>query len=1028
MKKLKNIVLLIFLSAWKIHSANNFPLKVAAGKIVYEQDEKGNRIIDFSYCGYHQSNDSIPLVNNVIYIPHTESNASASIQRAIDRIASLPPDSKGHRGAVILAPGVYELDKSIIINTSGIVLRGSDKKQTILKKTGYDRGSTIYIRAKRDAILQDTATIINCYIPVNAQSFQVSRQNLFRVGDRIKITRPSTAQWISSISCNIFGGGIDALGWKPGDVDIVWDRKIVSVNGNTIIIDAPITTAIDAKLGSGIVTRYFHPERISESGIENLTLISEYNQKNQKDEDHCWNGISVDNAENCWIRQVDFRHFAGSAVILQPTTKQITVEDCRAYQPVSEIGGHRRIVFYTLGQLNLFQRCYSEHGIHDFAAGYCAAGPNAFVQCQTYLSKSFSGSVGSWASGLLFDIVNIDGNNLSLKNLEQDKNGTGWNAANSMLWQCTASRIDCYSPAADATNSAYGSWAQYNGNGNWAESNNHVQPRSLFYAQLAERLKIDVSKRAKLLPVSTDASSSPTIEMAARMAEESRKKVLTLEEWIDLSEIKPSSSTVNIKFSLDEPRPMRIKEYRPEIGIKNGKITVDNAMITGGKLEVPWWNGKLRKKNILSSKPHITRFVPGMEGFGLTDYIDSVITFMQNYNIAVLEHNYGLWYDRRRDDHQRIRRSDGDVWAPFYEQPFARSGEGTAWDGLSKYDLTQPNQWYWMRLKEFCSKARKKGILLYHQHFFQHNILEAGAHWVDSPWRTVNNVNNTGFNEPINFAGDKRIFVADDFYDVNHPVRRALLRNYIRMCLDELSNYENVVHLISQEYTGPLHFVQFWLDVIQEWQTETGKNPLIALSCTKNVQDAILKDPVRSKLVDIIDIRYWHYKDDKTIYAPEGGKNLAPRQHARLEKVGRVTFAEAYKAVKEYRDLFPDKAVTYYAQNYPEMNWAVFMAGGSCPSIPVKDIDFLTDAAQMTITNVNNSEYYSIENTEKGIIFFTTSKFKSSFSLPKGKYEIRTFDTKNGQQMNKTVQINCKGNYLPLVNSDTAMIWWFKKL
>jgi hypothetical protein len=1028
MKKLKNIVLLMFLSIWQMHSANYFPLKVVAGKIVYEQDEKGNRIIDFSYCGYHQSNDSIPLVNNVIYIPHTESNASASIQRAIDRIASLPPDSKGHRGAVILAPGVYELDKSIIIHSSGIVLRGSDKKQTILKKTGFDRGSVIYIRAKRDAVLQDTATIINSYVPVNAKSFQVSRANLFRVGERIKITRPSTAQWISSIGCNIFGGGIDALGWKPGDVDIVWERKIASVNGNTITIDAPITTAIDAKFGSGIVTRYIHPERISESGIENLTLISAFNQKNQKDEDHSWNGISVENAENCWIRQVDFRHFAGSTVVLQPTSMQITVEDCRAYQPVSEIGGHRRIVFYTLGQLNLFQRCYSENGIHDFAAGYCAAGPNAFVQCQTYLSKSFSGSVGSWASGLLFDIVNIDGNNLSLKNLEQDKNGTGWNAANSMLWQCTASRIDCYSPATDATNSAYGSWAQYNGNGNWAESNNHVQPRSLFYAQLAERLKADVSKRAKLLPVSTDASSSPTLEMAARMADESRKKVLTLEEWIDLLEIKPSSSTVNIKFSLNEPRPMRIKEYRPEIGIKNGKITVDNTLITGGKLEVAWWNGKLRKKNILSSKPHITRFVPAMEGFGLTDYIDSVVNFMQTNQIAVLDHNYGLWYDRRRDDHQRIRRSDGDVWAPFYEQPFARSGEGTAWDGLSKYDLTQPNQWYWMRLKEFSSKARKKGILLYHQHFFQHNILEAGAHWVDSPWRTVNNINNTGFNEPVHFAGDKRVFVADDFYDVNHPVRRALLRNYIRMCLDELSDYDNVVHLISQEYTGPLHFVQFWLDVIEEWQTETGKNPFIALSCTKDVQDAILKDPVRSKLIDIIDIRYWHYKDDRTVYAPDGGKNLAPRQHARLEKVGRVTFTEAYKAVKEYRDLFPDKAVTYYAQNYPEMSWAIFMAGGSCPSIPVKDINFLTDAAHMTRTNVNKEEYYSIENPEKGIIFFTTDKFKSSFSVPKGKYEIRTYDAKNGKQINKTIRLNCNGNYLPVVNSDIPLVWWFKKL
>jgi len=180
--------------------------------------------------------------------------------------------------------------------------------------------------------------------------------------------------------------------------------------------------------------------------------------------------------------------------------------------------------------------------------------------------------------------------------------------------------------------------------------------------------------------------------------------------------------------------------------------------------------------------------------------------------------------------------------------------------------------------------------------------------------------------------------------------------------------------------------------------------------------------------VDVIDIRYWHYKDDGTIYAPEGGKNLAPRQHARLEKTGKITFAEAYRAVKEYRDLYPEKAVSYYAQNYPEMSWAVFMAGGSCPSIPVKDSDFLSASVQMKAPSIQNSEYYSIENTEKDMIIFTNNKVKNPFSIPKGKYEMRIYDAKNGRQINKTIRINCNGNYLPVVNSDTSMVWWFRKL
>lgn len=57
------------------------------------------------------------------------------------------------------------------------------------------------------------------------------------------------------------------------------------------------------------------------------------------------------------------------------------------------------------------------------------------------------------------------------------------------------------------------------------------------------------------------------------------------------------------------------------------------------------------------------------------------------------------------------------------------------------------------------------------------------------------------------------------------------------------------------------------------------------LSTTKDVQDAILTDAKRASVVDI-DIRYWHYKTDG-IYAPGGGKNMAPRQHMRKMKAGK---------------------------------------------------------------------------------------------------------------------------------------------
>src|SRR5205085_2748180 len=201
--------------------------------------------------------------------------------------------------------------------------------------------------------------------------------------------------------------------------------------------------------------------------------------------------------------------------------------------------------------------------------------------------------------------------------------------------------------------------------------------------------------------------------------------------------------------------------------------------------------------------------------------------------------------------------------------------------------------------------ADQKGLVLLNQHYFQHNIIEAGAHYADFPWRPVNNVNNTGFPEPPPYAGDKRIFMAEQFYDETNKTRRPLHRAYIRQCLDNFADNNGVIQTIGEEFTGPRHFVNFWIDVISEWEKEKKKKPLIALSVTKDVQDSVLKDPSRSAVIDIIDIRYWHYQADGRTYEPKGGQSLAPRQHARLLKPQRSSFEQVYRAVKEYRTKFP---------------------------------------------------------------------------------------------------------------------------
>lgn len=1005
-------------STHSVSAQKYLPLSIEKGKLQYTPDSLGNRIPDFSYCGYRAGESAIPDVPVKVVVPVKAGDATLRIQSALDYVASLPANN---RGAVLLQPGEYEIAGQLVIRASGVVLRGSGMN-TVLKGTGKDRLTLIQILGEGSRQTGVEQKITDSYVPVGAKTFQVNGN--FKKGDKVIVRRPSTAEWIQLLGAGHFGGGITALGWKPGQRDIFWDRTITAVNNNTIELDAPITTALDEQYGGGFIASYTWPGRISEVGVENLRCISEYNTANPKDEEHRWMAITIDHATDAWVRQVVFQHFAGSAVYVAATSKRITVEDCKSLAPVSEIGGQRRNTFFTAGQQTLFQRCYAEFGYHDYGTGFCAAGPNAFVQCESYKAYSFSGGLDSWASGVLFDLVKADAQALSFKDRNQDGNGAGWNAANSMFWNCSAARIDCYQPPS-AQNWAYGAWAQFAGNGFWYESNATIQPLSLYYAQLADRLGTDISKRVQLLRYETNATSSPTVAQAAELTAIAKQPQQTIAQFIDEAPQRQSipvqAKGVKTIDDIGVKKPVVSNVMAPAMQVQNGWIVRGNAVLTGNRAEVPWWSGSARPYALAKAKPAVTRYVPGQTGWGLTDDLDALTDSMKAKGQVALEQNYALWYDRRRDDHERVQRMDGDVWAPFYELPFARSGKDTAWDGLSKYDLTKYNHWYWQRLQQFAQLADQKGLVLVHQNYFQHNIIEAGAHYADFPWRTANNINNTGFPEPPNYAGDKRIFMAEQFYDVSNPVRRALHRAYIRKCLDNFTGNTGVIQLTSAEYTGPLHFVQFWLDVIKEWENETGKNALVGLSATKDVQDAILADQERAAVVDIIDIRYWHYQQDGSAYAPGGGQNLAPRQHARQLKPKRSSFEQVYRAVKEYRDRYPGKAVMYSGDSYDNAAWAVFMAGGSLAGIPhVADPGFLAAASTMHPAG----PYRLTNGKNEWIICTDSSAVQCELN---GSYRVKWIDAGTGKLIGKEQKI--KAGKTVTLNSPKQgrVVCWIRK-
>lgn len=474
------------------------------GKLVYWQDDKGNRIPDFSNCGYRGGGVAIPDVPVKIELSPPEGDATAAIQQAIDTVSALPPDAEGRRGAVLLKKGIFRVGNPLVIKTGGVVLRGqgSGEEGTVLLATSRTQHTLVEIgglpadggkEAPRE--LKGTRrAITDDYVPVGARTITVTDAGGFKPGDTVIVQRVSTAAWIHELGMdNIPPGSPNRklVQWEAGSKDLNFDRVITAVRGNQIEVDAPICNAIER--GTGSIYQYEMPFRIAEVGVENLRGDSLF--ANPTDEKHGWIFLSFNAVQNGWVRDVTSVHFGKSCVSVERPAKWITIEESACLDPISVVKGERRYSFCINGQLNLVQRCRTKQGRHDFVTNGTIPGPNAFVNCVAEEALSASGPHQRWAVGMLFDNVTVQGHNLEILNRGFKGTGHGWSGANSVMWNCTAKQIICESPPT-AQNWAIGviSEEKPKGNGYWDSVGSPVSPPSLYFAQLHERLGPDAVK------------------------------------------------------------------------------------------------------------------------------------------------------------------------------------------------------------------------------------------------------------------------------------------------------------------------------------------------------------------------------------------------------------------------------------------------------------------------------------------------------------------------------------------------------
>ena len=430
-----------------------------SGHLVYTADANGNIVPDFSAVGYRNSEAPIPTVGVVITVNPVAGDNLANVQNAINQVAAMPLDANGFRGAILFTAGTFNISDTVTISASGIVLRGvgSTVNGTVFIATKTSQHILFdFIGPSGTAYNSSNSTrkdITDLYVPIGTKQITVASGHTFAVGNKVFVHRIPNDAWISLLGMNLLST-IDpaATDWTASAYDMNSERKIMSINGNVITLDAPIMDVIDPLYSTGELVK-FTDNRIQNCGIENMRIRSTY--ASSTDENHGWEAVSFENIYNSWARNLDVYYFGYSAVHINSHASFITVDSCKMLDAKSTIDGGRRYSFNVDGQRCLVQNCTTKNGRHDYVNGSRTCGPNVFYNSTSTIQNSDIGPHHRWATGILFDNLTGDGA-MNVQNRLDMGSGHGWAGGQIMFWNCNAARMVIQDPQGDHINWAIG--------------------------------------------------------------------------------------------------------------------------------------------------------------------------------------------------------------------------------------------------------------------------------------------------------------------------------------------------------------------------------------------------------------------------------------------------------------------------------------------------------------------------------------------------------------------------------------------
>jgi hypothetical protein len=418
-------------------------------KLVYKTLKTGDRIVDFSYAGYMGGGVALPVVPVRRTVSPSGGDDSAAIQTAIDEVSQIAPVG-GVRGAVLLSAGRFYCTKTLTIEASGVVLRGSgpDEAETTIELTGDPHLGISIAGESKIELLGKTTTLADAYVSAGSLSLRVRDVSPFHAGDTIQIVRPVTTAWLHFMEMDEMMRGGKKQTWVAGELTA--ERIVRAVEGNKLLLDVPLTDSYDAKyLGADGTTvgKIKHAGQIEQVGIENLRLVAPARKITLNDRP--FNGLAMKNTVDSWVRNLRFVDTT-EAVAIAKGTRRITVDRVDVTQSIPIQGAAKPADFSAGGTQILFNRCTgSGDNVFYVVTGDREQGPNVVLNC-VFHGDGHLQPHQRWATGLLVDGCQVPEGGIYLMNRGAMGSGHGWTMGWGVVWNSTAKSFVIQMPPGSA--------------------------------------------------------------------------------------------------------------------------------------------------------------------------------------------------------------------------------------------------------------------------------------------------------------------------------------------------------------------------------------------------------------------------------------------------------------------------------------------------------------------------------------------------------------------------------------------------